>query len=564
MPAKASGVLTLDTAPFIKSLEAAKIALKSFAVAVGAIALTAVAGFAVLGVGLYKIISSFKDGLIAAYQFGKEMNSAARQIQGVGVGNFFLIQKALEKSGMSAEEAKSSMKQMSETGMSWSSMWKTPADAANAIAAAKEDFGPMAAALDKGAKAIGALKNIIDSLNMKFATFFQSFLAGIVEPLKVLLKSIEGAIDLSGLGTKLGDKLGAVMTQWIGGIADGNIGPVLGAQLKLAWIALTEEIDKFFKDAGKSTGDMKGQLGKVFSDASSLIGLLLMAAFTQGSRLIGDTLANSWRLFGKIMNEANSTLFGKSAEYNKSINDVETAERSRKAQEVVVKFNVERAGSGAAYADSEDYARDAKRTAELDADVKLKKGIRNIYAGEQDKNTPSQQKAAEAAIFGVNEAGVDNKTADRALADKKSKAAIDKASAKLIASGEAVGGVVGKVAVQLGGFAGSLVGPKAKAEKTLADAGVSGIIAGELYKKKNPDVAAPPLVAGKQFEALTTSLGKIGGGGGSFIIGQTAQERAAEQANMNAKRSEDLIKEVRDNTNPENPKLVSRLGMMLA
>ncbi|MCX6010105.1 MAG: hypothetical protein NTW48_08785 [Chloroflexi bacterium] len=543
MPAKASGVLTLDTAPFIQSLEAAKIALKGFAVAVGAIALTAVAGFAVLGVGLYKIISSFKDGLVAAFQFGKEMNSAARQIQGVGVGNFFLIQKALEKSGMSAEEARSSMKQMSETGMSWDKLWKTPKDAATAIAAAKEDFGPMATALDKGAKAVSALKNIIDSLSLKFATFFQAFLAGIVEPLKVMLKAIEGAIDLSKLGTKLGDKLGMVMTQWIGGIADGNIGAVLGAQLKLAWIDLTKELDKFFKEAGTSTGEMKGKLGQVFSDAGALIGLLLMGAFTQGSRLIGDTLANSWRLFAKVMNEAAPKIFGKSGEYNKSINDVETAERSRKAQEAVVRFNISRAGSSEAYVNGEDYARDAKRTAELDADVKLKKGVRNIYAGEQDKNTPSQQKAAEAFIAGKPKDGVDEKASARAKADEVYNEALKKASAKLIASGEAVGGVVGKVAAQVGGFAKSLAGTEAAARKTLADAEVSGIIAGELYKKENPEPEAPPLGQVKPMEIIAGSLAKIGGSGGVFQLGQDIVTQNATQTKVNTANTVGLLKQ---------------------
>lgn len=547
MPAKASGVLTLDTAPFMKSLEAAKIALKSFAVAVGAIALTAVAGFAVLGVGVYKIVSAFKDGLIAAFQFGKEMNSAARQIQGVGVGNFFLIQKALEKSGMSAEEARSSMKQMSETGMSWSSMWKTPADAAKAIAAAKEDFGPMAAALDKGAKAIGALKNIIDSLNMKFATFFQSFLAGIVEPLKVMLKAIEGAIDLSKLGTKLGDKLGVVMTQWIGGIADGNIGPVLGAQLKLAWIALTEEIDKFFKDAGAGL-DFSKKIATVFSAAGSLIVSLLTGAFKEGAFLLRDVLNASFKVLGGMLG-INRT--GANAAQEVKIQDESI--RILKREKEFDMLNTQAGG--------------ANRQAEFDEKIKQAyvekdrlQAISNYENGKGGLNTPAQNKDVEAYLTAKGENTTVSDTLSRADTVKE----IKEKTAALMEASKAAGGIVGQIGVAIGGFAGALVGPKEDAERTLAEAKAKGEEALAKYKKDNPDVTAAPLEAGKQFEALTTSLGKIGGGGGSFITGQTAQERIAEQTLINAQRSKEVLDTIKDNTNPENPKLVSRFGMMLA
>ena len=526
MPAKASGVLTLDTAPFIKSLEAAKIALKGFAVAVGAIALTAVAGFAVLGVGLYKIISSFKDGLVAAYQFGKEMNSAARQIQGVGVGNFFLIQKALEKSGMSAEEARSSMKQMSETGLSWDKLWKTPKDAATAIAAAKEDFGPMATALDKGAKAVSALKNIIDSLSMKFATFFQAFLAGIVEPLKIMLKAIEGAIDLSKLGTKLGDKLGMVMTQWIGGIADGNIGEVLGAQLKLAWIALTKEIDKFFKEAGAGL-DFSGKIATVFSAAGSLIVSLLTGAFKEGAYLLRDVLNASFKVLGGMLG-INRT--GANAAQEVKIQD--EAIRILKREKEYDMLNTQAGG--------------ANKQAEFDEKIKQAlvekdrlQAISNYESGKGGLNTPAQNKIVQDYLSSKGE----NTTASDTLSRADTVKEIKEKTAALMEASKAAGGIVGQIGAQLGGVAKALAGTEAAARKTLADAEVSGIIAGELYKKNNPDVTAPPLGQVKPMEIISSSLAKIGGSGGVFQMGQDIVTQNATQTKINTANTVGLLKE---------------------
>ena len=526
MPAKASGVLTLDTAPFIKSLEAAKIALKGFAVAVGAIALTAVAGFAVLGVGLYKIISSFKDGLVAAYQFGKEMNSAARQIQGVGVGNFFLIQKALEKSGMSAEEARSSMKQMSETGLSWDKLWKTPKDAATAIAAAKEDFGPMATALDKGAKAVSALKNIIDSLSMKFATFFQAFLAGIVEPLKIMLKAIEGAIDLSKLGTKLGDKLGMVMTQWIGGIADGNIGEVLGAQLKLAWIALTKEIDKFFKEAGAGL-DFSGKIATVFSAAGSLIVSLLTGAFKEGAYLLRDVLNASFKVLGGMLG-INRT--GANAAQEVKIQD--EAIRILKREKEYDMLNTQAGG--------------ANKQAEFDEKIKQAlvekdrlQAISNYESGKGGLNTPAQNKIVQDYLSSKGE----NTTASDTLSRADTVKEIKEKTAALMEASKAAGGIVGQIGAQLGGVAKALAGTEAAARKTLADAEVSGIIAGELYKKNNPDVTAPPLGQVKPMEIISGSLAKIGGSGGVFQMGQDIVTQNATQTKINTANTVGLLKE---------------------
>lgn len=550
MAAKASGVLTLDTAPFIKSLEAAKVALKGFATAVAAIALTAVAGFAVLGVGIFKIVSAFKTGVVAAYEFGKEMNSAVRQIQGVSVGNFFILQKALEKSGMSAEEARSSIKSMEETGMNWSSLWKTPADAATAIAAAKKDFGPMSEALDKGAKAISALRNIIDSLNMKFATFFQSFLAGIVGPLRYLLQQINDAIDLSGVGTKLGEKLGTVLDQWIGGIANSNIGEVLGAQLKLAWIALVEAISEFFKAAGEGL-DFAGKLATVFSTAGSLLVSLLIGAFKEGAYLFRDILSQSWLLFSKILNEIAPVFFRKSDPLAQAI------EEKRRTGRELNKLQVQSRRE-------ENLTGDNKLIFEAkiaEARVKLVRdqAIINYESGQAAINTPLQAGYVKDYL---TQRGADTEFKDQLRRAETAKDITEK-SAALMDAGKAVGGLVGEVAKQAGQFGLTVAGPKFEAQEALDYAAYTATLKREKDAKNNAVISAAPYLAGKPFEALTTSLGKIGGGGGSFLTSQTAQEQRQIQALKNGLNMEKTLNVIAGNTDPENPKAGAKGPVML-
>jgi hypothetical protein len=546
MAAKASGVLTLDTAPFIKSLEAAKVALKGFAVAVAAIALTAVAGFAVLGVGIFKIVSIFKEGVIAAFAFGKEMNAAARQIQGVSVGNLFLIQKALEKSGMSADEARASMKSMEESGRNWSDLWVTPVAAAKAIAASKKDFGPLADALTKGALAIDQIKNSIDSLRLKFASFFQAFLAEVVKPLSYLIDKAKDMLDVSGFGKSLGAVMGNVLDEWIGGIANKNLGTVLGVQLKLAFLGIKEKITDLFTEASEGMTFFKDSKA-VFVAIGSLLVTLLIGAFKEGAYLMRDVLSQSFKILGDMLG-----INRVAANAAQEVKIQDESIRILKREKEFDLLNVKAGGTS--------------RQAEFDE--KIKEGfvqrdrlqaISNYESGKAGINTPLQDSYVQEYLTSKGENTEFKDTLRRAETAKE----IAAKTAILEAAGLKAGGTIGAVATQIVGFGNAFNLDRSELETEQEMARLAGQEARAGNDGDAMSRTAPPLLAGKPFEALTTSLGKIGGGGGSFLTGQTAQEQREAQKIKNGQETNKLLNKIDINTNPENPKAGAKGPVML-
>lgn len=558
MAAKASGVLTLDTAPFIKSLEAAKVALKGFAVAVAGIALAAVAGFAVLGVGVFKIVSIFKEGVLAAFAFGREMNAATRQMQGVGVGNFFLIQKALEKSGMSADEARSSIKEMSETGMSWSALWKTPANAARAIAEAKADFGPMASALSKGAVAIHDIRNSMDALSSKFTAFFQSFVAQFVDPLSFLLKSLKNAFDFSQISEGLGKIVGALLDQIIGGILSKEILKVLAAQLKLLLLDAQTLLTEAFTKASEGLSFIK-EFSYVFKAGGNLLMALLLSVFHEGANIFSDVLSASWKLFAKIMGEVAPKLFGKTGEYNEAINQVKYKAVGIQITEDRIKYDKKNYGANYEGSDAEKL-----NTAVLKqklAEMKDLKGIRNYEAGQAELNTPSQTRAVNEYL---QEKSL-SKEKPRQIVREADTKRIDDTTKALLDAGLKAGGTLGQVAIKLARAGEGFAMTKEQAIDYLKNMSGLGATVRSLMASQSPTLkdTAPPILPGKPFEAMTTSLGKIGGGGGSFLTSQTAQEQRQQQALKNGYEANLLLTKVIINTDPENPKAGAKGPVML-
>lgn len=555
MPAKASGVLTLDTAPFIKSLESAKIALKGFAVAVGAIALTAVAGFAVLGFGVLKVINIFKDGIASAFAFGKEMSEAARQFRGIGVGDNFLILKALERSGMGPQEAAEAMKTMIESGRPLSAIWATAQDAANAIKAATEDFGPMADALDKGAKGMLIISDLLEAIKLKVATFFMSFIASIVEPLKLILSLIKDAFDFSKIGTKLGDELGAVLDQWIGGFTNGNIGEVLGAQLKLAWLDLTEGINDTYARLN-TMADFGGKLEEILSASGSLVAELLMDAFIQGARIIGDVLAMSWKLLARVLHESNPSFFGGTSEMtaakkeaNSYNNQIAELTAKLQTQTRVTGQDVEASGGesgdevGAPYATSVQRLVDNDKLAALLKKQRLAIGTYEMESGKGDALAPDLKAKVEAQNAIKNAA----KVKGRADEDTAQKDRIAAKADRLKVAAESMGGAVGQAASQFAATAEAFGKTRKELDKIISDAQVAGIIKEEEYKAAHPESmgTAPPVFTGMPMEVIAGSLAKMGGGGNVFQLGGDSVQAKIEK---NTKAAAGTMQEIRADT----------------
>ena len=131
--AKAVGYLDLNITGFDQALKTAKNLMVTFA-----------AGFTA-----YKIADFFKDGIKDAIDFGKEMQSASRAMGGFDPGALLLTQKALEKVGMGAEEARGHIGDFITQGRNISEIFGGAEEYSRAIKSAAKDYGPTAAVLSR-------------------------------------------------------------------------------------------------------------------------------------------------------------------------------------------------------------------------------------------------------------------------------------------------------------------------------------------------------------------------------------------------------------------------------
>ena len=115
--ATATGFLELNIAGFDKAISTAKKAL---------VALTAV--FAV-----FKTANFWKEGIEGAINFGNEIYHASQRIGAMDPGKLLIAQKALENAGLGAEEARTQINELVDSGRSMSTLFAGTGDYAMAL-----------------------------------------------------------------------------------------------------------------------------------------------------------------------------------------------------------------------------------------------------------------------------------------------------------------------------------------------------------------------------------------------------------------------------------------------
>jgi len=232
--ATATGFLELNIAGFDKAISTAKKAL---------VALTAV--FAV-----FKTANFWKEGIEGAINFGNEIFHASQRLGSMDSGKLLIAQKTLENAGLGAEEARTQINELVESGRSMSTLFKGADDYAQALQNATASYGSQANVLSQSAEKLSKVFEIIQSVGSKLQTFFLAMTARFVTPLLAVLNFLN-SIDLAGIGASLGDGITKAASFLVGMVINGNIGEILGLSLKVGFMMatdyLTEKLTEIFE-----------------------------------------------------------------------------------------------------------------------------------------------------------------------------------------------------------------------------------------------------------------------------------------------------------------------------
>ena len=262
--AKATGYLELDLTGFDQAIKTAKKMLGGLA-----------AGFAA-----FKTAEFFKEGIKDAITFGKEMQVASNKMGGFDVGKMLIVQKALEKAGLGAEEARGAMADFVDSGRDISTIFGGADNYAKALKSAAADYGSQAGVLRRSAEKLQAVWNTLESIGTKLRTFFLSMTARFVKPLQAALNYLN-QMDLEGIGSKFGDSIAKAATTLLGLFKNGDIWKAAKIGLSIAFQeavnVIVGGINMIPSLMGKAFVNAMGTLKKGWdllfsSDAMSLIG----------------------------------------------------------------------------------------------------------------------------------------------------------------------------------------------------------------------------------------------------------------------------------------------------
>jgi len=281
--AKAVGYLDLNIQGFDQALKTAKNLMVTFA-----------AGFSA-----YKIGEFFKDGIIGAVDFGKEMQSASRAMGGFDPGKLLLAQKALEKAGMGAEEARGHVSDFIREGRDIADIFGGSENYARALKSAAQDYGSQADVLSKSGEKLQSIWNTMESVGSKVKTFFLVMTAGFVDPLQMALDYLN-EIDLAGVGAEFGQYIDQAADTLAGVFANGDIMETIGLGLTVAFQEAVNYLVGGINYAGGMADTVlgpalvgaAGKMGEMFGKIFSADGLETFALALGGieMRFIADLL----------------------------------------------------------------------------------------------------------------------------------------------------------------------------------------------------------------------------------------------------------------------------------
>jgi len=305
MAATATGYLELNIKGFEEAISTAKKMLVGLAAAFGVV----------------KISSFFKEGISDAIKFGNEMYHAGQKIGQIDPGQLLLAQKALENSGLGAEEARAQIDEMVTSMRPFSTLFKGGQQAwEGALKGAAQNYGAQAKVLTQSASAMSKVFEQIQAVSSKIGAFFLSMTQQFVKPLSAVLQYLQG-IDLAGVGEHFGTAISNAATTLVGVVKDGNLGLVIGLSLKVGFMNAVEwlgsAIQSLFGDKGlgQALGDTLGQylfaFKEMFLGIASAISAAIILAISKAMHGIAEMMPEE--LGGKMHAAATSTFLASRA-----------------------------------------------------------------------------------------------------------------------------------------------------------------------------------------------------------------------------------------------------------
>tara|TARA_R110000796_G_scaffold554_1_gene1965 strand:+ start:2966 stop:4456 length:1491 start_codon:yes stop_codon:yes gene_type:complete len=295
--AKATGYLELDLTGFDQAIKTAKKMLGGLA-----------AGFAA-----FKTAEFFKDGIKDAITFGKEMQVASNKMGGFDVGKMLIVQKALEKAGLGAEEARGAMADFVDSGRDISTIFGGADNYAKALKSAAADYGSQANVLTRSAKALQTVWNTLESIGSKMKTFFLTMTEQFVGPLQAALDYLN-EIDLAGIGKAFGESIAKAATLLIGLFKNGDIWNAAKIGMTIAfqeainylvggfnWVRdnIIPKIGEYLGDAFNGAMKMMGKTLEFIFSSEGIIALL--QGFAGIGAIIATSLLKAVNVFSKAI-----------------------------------------------------------------------------------------------------------------------------------------------------------------------------------------------------------------------------------------------------------------------
>ena len=609
MAAKVTGVLELNNAPFLSALEASKSASKAFTSSVVAGAAIAASAMIVASAGVLAVAMAFKslgsflsDGIAGAVAFGNSAYQAAQKFKGIRTGENFLWLKALEKSGMSADEALAAMKQMSDQGMKLTEIWSSPEEAAHAIKEAKADYGSIAAAINAGAGTMAVMTHNFSAFKDRLNGFFIGFVSQIAVPMNDLMETLKNSFSTTEFGTALGKKVADLINILKGGASEGNFGEVVGALIKIALIEgaqklneILKSISAYFKESFKGFGGILQAFGtllkSVFEYGATYISSKLQEAFEAGYKaqaagIVGSTERKNINMAEEQITKnlgdlesatkayvaakksgnaddiemaqitldrqkANMTLLQADISFNKGNFSALTADQMTIARFRSENFKTQKFVGSEAYEKTKEeferpaikqrFVESAMTEARFDPKINtqaLMDEVGKTASAKFDAEFPEAEAVRDNSLFGDQIEAIKNTSkysvANASLAQSKAEFAAAQNN-----SGAGITALAGGMEAFIGGLQETKLANQAIVDKA-RKAGMA--VAGEPVRPPqiNNILTATPL------ERITTSLGKIGGGGGSMYVGMDIQAQNAAQTARNTRAAADDLAVIRD------------------
>lgn len=216
---RAIGYLELNSKQWDEALAAAQKTLAAFGVALTS----------------YKVADFFKEGIEGAIKFGNEAYFAAQKLNGYDPGKLFIVQKALQAAGLSAEEARDNIEAFGRAGKPLETLFKGgDAGLSDALARSAKEYGTQAAVLTKSAEEFAYVQGQITAVGIKLQGFFLGLADKIAGPLSGLLSEID-KIDLVGMGEKFGGYVVNAIDTVRGLAKNGDLFSALGLSLKVGF-----------------------------------------------------------------------------------------------------------------------------------------------------------------------------------------------------------------------------------------------------------------------------------------------------------------------------------------